>query len=152
MLETPRLCCARCMLPFSTDFYFYLGGRFIHGLSLSFSHTCFRLDSCCRPPSIFYRRSSLSRANTRVTLVFSSLSLLAHAQRLEAFQESLQISSSIFSAVRRCPGLARDRAILPTVLQGCCSENSLAARHSFAVLAEQAAESPAIVSQVGSRK
>lgn len=69
-------------------------------------------------------------------------------QRVEAYNESLHISASIFSAVRRCPELSRDRAVLPAVLVGCCSENPLAARHSFAILAEQATANPATVSQV----
>lgn len=58
------------------------------------------------------------------------------------------MSSAIFSAIRRCPALARDESILPSVLLGCCSENPLAARHAFAVLADQAAQSPDMVSQV----
>eukprot|EP00752_Nemacystus_decipiens_P001833 g1768.t1 len=68
-------------------------------------------------------------------------------QRQEAFEESLLVSSAIFSAIRQCPALARDERILPAVLLGCCSENPLAARHAFAVLADQAAQSPDMVSQ-----
>lgn len=70
------------------------------------------------------------------------------SQRQEAFEESLLVSSAIFSAIRRCPALARDESILPAVLLGCCSENPLAARHAFAVLADQAMQSPDMVSQV----
>lgn len=58
------------------------------------------------------------------------------------------MSAAIFSAIRRCPALARDQSILPAVLLGCCSENPLAARHAFAVLADQATQSPGVVSQV----
>ncbi|CAM9299340.1 unnamed protein product, partial [Hapterophycus canaliculatus] len=68
-------------------------------------------------------------------------------KRQEAFDESLLISASIFSSIRRCPALARDPSILPTVLLGCCSENPLAARHAFAILVEQATRSPGVVSQ-----
>lgn len=69
-------------------------------------------------------------------------------QRQEAFEESLQVSAAIFSAIRRCPALARDQRILPPVLLGCCSENHLAARHAFAILADLAMKSPDVVSQV----
>lgn len=69
-------------------------------------------------------------------------------QRVEAYQESLRISAAIFSAVRRCPILAKDPNILPTVLKGCCSENALAARHAFAILVDQATHAPDLVSQV----
>lgn len=58
------------------------------------------------------------------------------------------VSAAIFSAIRRCPALARDQSILPAVLLGCCSENPVAARHAFAVLADQATRSPSVVSQV----
>ncbi|CAM9528352.1 unnamed protein product, partial [Ectocarpus sp. 4 AP-2014] len=68
-------------------------------------------------------------------------------QRQEAFEESLQVSAAIFSAIRRCPALARDQSILPPVLLGCCSENHLAARHAFAILADLAMKSPDVVSQ-----
>lgn len=71
-----------------------------------------------------------------------------NSQRQEAFDESLLISAAIFSSIRRCPALARDPNILPAVLLGCCSENTLAARHAFAILVEQATHSPDVVSQV----
>lgn len=88
-------------------------------------------------------------AKPPLTEIFSvPTSAVLALQRQEAFEESLLISAAIFSAIRRCPALARDESILPTVLLGCCSENPLAARHAFAVLADQATQSPDAVSQV----
>lgn len=93
-------------------------------------------------------RPSDSRIPPHPRPPLNAFPLVLALQRVEAFQESLQISASIFSAIRRCPALARDRTILPAVLLGCCSENPVAARHAFAVLADQAAHSPDVVSQV----
>ncbi|CAM9368453.1 unnamed protein product [Discosporangium mesarthrocarpum] len=68
-------------------------------------------------------------------------------KRMESYQESLRLISSILSAIRRCSALACDLAILPLVLKGCCCENTVAARHAFAILLEQAALNPVTVSQ-----
>ncbi len=48
------------------------------------------------------------------------------------------LSRSLFSALRRSPGLSKDPKLLSCVLAGCSSSDPVTTRHAFAVLKEQA--------------
>ncbi len=54
------------------------------------------------------------------------------------FQVESILSRSLFSALRRSPGLSRDPQLLNCVVAGCSSSDSVTARHAFAILKEQA--------------